>query len=99
MASNDHRLDIYVDAVTYMALRARAADLDRNISQHVRHLIRSEMTDGTPGDWPAGSKPVSREQYRSDDRLREALRLIVDTPYYQGTKMQRIAREALGEGS
>ena len=54
------------------------------------------MTDGTPGDWPAGSKPVSREQYRSDDRLREALRLIVDTPYYQGTKMQRIAREALG---
>lgn len=43
MASNDHRLDIYVDAVTYMALRARAADLDRNVSQHVRHLIRGDL--------------------------------------------------------
>lgn len=43
MASHDNRLDIYVDAVTYMALRARSADLDRNVSQHVRHLIRSDL--------------------------------------------------------
>lgn len=41
--SNDHRLDIYVNAETYMALRARAADTDRTVSQHVRHLIRTDL--------------------------------------------------------
>lgn len=41
--AKDHRLDIYVDAVTYMALKARASDQDRSISQHVRHLIRQDM--------------------------------------------------------
>lgn len=41
--ANDHRLDIYVDAITYMALRARSEDVDRTISQHVRNLIRADM--------------------------------------------------------
>lgn len=41
--SKDHRLDIYVDAVTYMALRARSADEDRTVSQHVRNLIRRDL--------------------------------------------------------
>ncbi len=41
--ANDHRLDIYVDATTYMALNARVDDQDRNISQHVRYLIKQDM--------------------------------------------------------
>lgn len=39
----DHRLDIYVDAVTYMALKRRCDDVSRSLSQHVRHLIRSDI--------------------------------------------------------
>lgn len=41
--SHDHRIEIYVDAPTYLALRARAEHEDRTISQHVRHLIRLDM--------------------------------------------------------
>ena len=41
----DHRLDIYVDAVTYMALKRRCDDVSRSISQHVRHLIRQDMEE------------------------------------------------------
>lgn len=41
--SNDHRLDVYVDATTYMALKGRASDVDRTISQHVRYLIKQDM--------------------------------------------------------
>ncbi len=41
--ANDHRLDIYVDATTYMALKGRVNDQDRTISQHVRYLIKQDM--------------------------------------------------------
>lgn len=41
--SHDHRIEIYVDAPTYLALRARAEHEDRTISQHVRHLIRKDL--------------------------------------------------------
>lgn len=41
--ANDHRLDIYVDATTYMALKQRASDVDRSISQHIRFLIKQDM--------------------------------------------------------
>lgn len=43
MAAKDHRLDIYVDSATYLALRRRAERVDRNVSQHVRHLIRLDL--------------------------------------------------------
>jgi hypothetical protein len=39
----DHRMDIYLDAVTYLALKARAKESDRHISQHVRHLIKQDL--------------------------------------------------------
>ena len=39
----DHRIEVYVDAITYLALKARAAEQDRNISQHVRHLVRNDL--------------------------------------------------------
>jgi hypothetical protein len=43
MAAKDHRLDIYVDSATYLALRRRAELVDRTVSQHVRHLIRRDL--------------------------------------------------------
>jgi hypothetical protein len=42
-AAQDHRLDIYVDSVLYLALRQRASSEDRSVSQHVRHLIREDI--------------------------------------------------------
>lgn len=44
MASKDHRLDIYVDAPTYLALRRRAEAEERSVSQHVRYLILKDLT-------------------------------------------------------
>lgn len=43
MAAKDHRIEIYVDPVTYLALRMRVSDCDRTISQHVRHLVRRDL--------------------------------------------------------
>ena len=39
----DHRIEVYVDAATYLALIARSEQQDRSISQHVRHLIRVDL--------------------------------------------------------
>ena len=52
--SNDHRLDIYIDAITYLALKARAAEMDRNISQHVRHLIRHDLIKASAEEQESG---------------------------------------------
>lgn len=41
--SRDHRIEVYVDAATYLALIARSEHEDRSISQHVRHLIRLDL--------------------------------------------------------
>lgn len=40
---NDKRLDIYLDAVTYIALKSRANDVERSVSQHVRKLIKDDL--------------------------------------------------------
>lgn len=42
--AKDIRLDIYIDDLMYMALRGRVQDLDRTLSQHVRHLIRQDIS-------------------------------------------------------
>lgn len=42
-APKDHRVEIYLDPMVYLALRARVNDCDRTISQHVRHLIRRDL--------------------------------------------------------
>ena len=34
---------MYLDAVTYIALKSRANDLDRSVSQHVRFLIKQDL--------------------------------------------------------
>lgn len=52
--ANDHRLDIYVDAITYLALKARDGDVDRNISQHVRHLIRNDLIQASAEEQEPG---------------------------------------------
>lgn len=52
---NDHRLEIYVDAATYLALIARADNEDRSISQHVRHLIRHDL-EASVAEMVAGKK-------------------------------------------
>lgn len=41
--SKDHRIEVYVDSATYLALINRAEHEDRSISQHVRHLIRLDL--------------------------------------------------------
>lgn len=43
MPAKDHRVEIYLDPVTYLALRTRVADCDRTISQHLRHLVRRDL--------------------------------------------------------
>ena len=40
---NDIRLDIYVGAETYMALKRVCELEDRSMSGHIRHLIRSDL--------------------------------------------------------
>jgi hypothetical protein len=42
-SAKDHRLDIYVDSSTYLALRARAKEEERTMSQHVRFLILRDL--------------------------------------------------------
>lgn len=41
--AKDIRLDVYIDDLMYMALKGRVGDMDRTISQHVRHLIRQDI--------------------------------------------------------
>lgn len=43
MAKNELRLDIYVSVEMYLALKHRCVVEDRNITQHVRHLIRGDL--------------------------------------------------------
>lgn len=43
MPAKDHRIEIYIDPVMYLALRTRVADCDRTISQHLRHLLRRDL--------------------------------------------------------
>ena len=42
---HDHDLKVYVDAVTYLALRYRCSQIDRSLSEHVRHLIRQDLLE------------------------------------------------------
>ena len=42
-ALKDHRLDIYVNSATYLALRRRAEAEERTVSQHVRYLILRDL--------------------------------------------------------
>lgn len=42
-AAKDHRIEIYIDPVMYLALRTRVSDCDRTISQHLRHLLRRDL--------------------------------------------------------
>jgi hypothetical protein len=39
----DLRIEVYVDPVTWMALKKRVDDVDRTLSQHIRHLIRVDL--------------------------------------------------------
>lgn len=39
----DIDLKVYVDGVTYLALKARCLDVDRTLSEHLRHLIRQDL--------------------------------------------------------
>jgi len=41
--TKDHRIEVYIDAVMYLALLRRSEQADRTISQHVRHLIRADL--------------------------------------------------------
>lgn len=41
--ANDHDLKVYVDATLYLALRWRCQEVDRSLSEHVRHLIREDL--------------------------------------------------------
>jgi len=41
--ARDHRVEVYIDPITYLALRARSKESDLSISQHVRKLIRSDL--------------------------------------------------------
>ena len=41
--ARDHRVDVYLDPILYLALRARASEQCRNISQHVRWLIHQDL--------------------------------------------------------
>lgn len=64
--TKDHRVEIYLDPVTYLALRTRVSDCDRTISQHLRHLLRRDLEDsidqsdeqGRVGEGVAGGKDL-----------------------------------------
>lgn len=54
-AMNEKRIDVYVDAVLYIALKARSNDCDRTVSQHVRHLIKQDMLQALQDEECSGS--------------------------------------------
>jgi hypothetical protein len=39
----DIDLKVYIDGVTYLALKERCRACDRTLSEHVRHLIRADL--------------------------------------------------------
>lgn len=41
--TKDHRIEVYIDAVMYLALLRRSEQADRTMSQHLRHLIRADL--------------------------------------------------------
>lgn len=55
---NEKRLDIYVDAVLYIALKARANECERSVSQHVRKLIRDDIEESFHEEQEAGRGSV-----------------------------------------
>lgn len=54
MPAKDHRIEIYIDPVMYLALRTRVADCDRTISQHLRHLLRRDLESSIDPDQENG---------------------------------------------
>lgn len=62
MPAKDHRVEIYLDPVTYLALRTRVSDCDRTISQHVRHLVRRDLEDSIDAE----GEPVRGNQGGSE---------------------------------
>lgn len=53
--ANDHRVDIYLDPVTYLALKARSAETERNLSQHIRHLIKQDIVQSLTEEGGGGN--------------------------------------------
>lgn len=56
------------------------------------------MTDGTPGEQTPDDAiriDVSGDWIRHYRQMEEALKRITDMAYWEGTRMQEIAREAL----
>lgn len=52
---NDILMKFYTDAITYMALKARAEKCDRSLSQHLRHLVRVDLEQACHDDRQDGS--------------------------------------------
>jgi hypothetical protein len=43
MNMQDKRVDLWLDSVTYIALKARANQQERSVSQHLRFLVRQDL--------------------------------------------------------
>lgn len=50
----DKRVDLWLDNVLYLALKARSNDLERTVSQHLRWLVRQDLDQSLADDPPHG---------------------------------------------
>lgn len=50
----DKRVDLWLDNVLYLALKARSNDLERTVSQHLRWLVRQDLDQSLADDPPNG---------------------------------------------
>lgn len=60
--NNDHDLKIYLDSLTYMALKQRCGEEDRSMSQHIRHLIRVDIEEALSREKENGRGQAGAEE-------------------------------------
>lgn len=64
---NDIDLRVWIDGLTYLALRGRCAQVERSMSEHVRYLIKRDVLEALREQRAAGSGGIGLLQ--GQDRL------------------------------
>lgn len=63
---NDIDLKVYVDPVTYLALKHRCHQVDRTLSEHLRHLIHIDLIEGSAEERADGRGDAGPAQGQDD---------------------------------
>lgn len=64
----DKRVDLWLDSVLYLALKARANAQERTVSQHLRYLVRQDLDQSLADEDGSGMGHDRGEEGRNEQR-------------------------------